>query len=84
MTGFIRRLLARVRNRGFEADLVEELRLHEEMKRRELEASGMQAPEARAQARRALGNATLAREDARGVWIAPWLESVVQDVFPGT
>jgi predicted permease len=28
---------------------------------------------------RAFGNATLAREDARGVWIAPWLESLWQD-----
>src|SRR6185369_10610243 len=28
----------------------------------------------------AFGNATLAREDASGVWIAPWLDSVRQDV----
>jgi hypothetical protein len=27
-----------------------------------------------------LGNTTLAREDARAVWIWPWLESVVQDL----
>jgi len=27
-----------------------------------------------------LGNATLAREDARAVWIWPWLESVFQDL----
>src|SRR5262245_49196362 len=29
---------------------------------------------------RAFGNAALAREDARAVWLAPWLESVWQDV----
>ena len=29
----------------------------------------------------AFGNATLAREDARGVWIATWLESAWQDVL---
>ena len=29
---------------------------------------------------KAFGNATLAREDARGVWIAPWLESIWQDL----
>ena len=29
---------------------------------------------------RAFGNVTLAREDARGVWIAPWAESIWQDV----
>lgn len=27
-----------------------------------------------------MGNTTLAREDARAVWIWPWLESVIQDV----
>jgi predicted permease len=30
--------------------------------------------------RRAMGNVTLAREDARAIWVAPWLESVWQDV----
>ncbi len=27
-----------------------------------------------------MGNATLAREDARGVWIATWVQSVLQDL----
>ena len=30
-------------------------------------------------ARRALGNVTLMREDSRGVWILPWIESIGQD-----
>src|SRR5260370_26154912 len=30
--------------------------------------------------RRSLGNMTLASEDARGVWIWPWLESFWQDL----
>ena len=75
-----KRLLARFRNRRFDAELVEELRFHEEMKRQELEASGLPVPEARAGARKALGNITLMREESRAVWIAPWLESVGQDV----
>lgn len=29
------------------------------------------------------GNATLAREDARSVWIAPWIESIFQDLRIG-
>ena len=33
---------------------------------------------------RAFGNATLAREDARAMWIAPWVESVWQDVSYAT
>jgi predicted permease len=83
MIGFLRRLGARLRNRGFEDDLREELRVHEEMKRESVEAAGVPPEEARAAARRALGNVTLMREDARRVWIAPWLESVVHDARYG-
>src|ERR1035438_2628022 len=50
-----------------DADLAEEMNFHRAM----LADSG--APSA------AMGNATLAREDARGVWIWPWLESLWQD-----
>lgn len=74
------RLRARFRNRHFDDDLAEELRFHEELKRQELEASGMHAKDARSAAHRALGNMTLMREASRGVWIAPWFESIVQDV----
>jgi hypothetical protein len=70
MPGLIQRLRARLRNRRFDEDLREELRLHEEMKREELESGGMPALDARAEARRELGNATLMREEARRVWIA--------------
>ena len=76
----IRRLLARIRNRRFDSDLAEELQFHEEMKRRELETQGIPVEESRARARRALGNVTPMREAARGVWIAPSVESVLQDV----
>ena len=77
---FLNRLWVRLRHRRFDEDLREELRLHEEMKREALERAGMAAGEARAEARRALGNVALAREEARGVWIATWIESLVQDV----
>lgn len=80
MANLLQRLRARLRNRRFEDDLREELRLHEALKRQELESAGMSADDARAAARRALGNVTLMREDARRVWISPWLESVTQDV----
>src|SRR5262245_55413511 len=40
----------------------------------------MSASDSASASRRALGNVALAREDARGVWIFPWLESVWQDV----
>src|SRR5450756_2379547 len=80
MTSWLRRLRARVRYRHFDRHLAEELETHRVMKERELLASGLAADEARGQARRDLGNVMLAREDARAVWIAPWLESVGQDI----
>src|SRR3990170_2456754 len=83
MISFLHRLRARLRNRQFDDELREELRVHEEMTRESLEGGGVAAEEARAAARRALGNVTLMREDARRVWIAPWLESVVQDARYG-
>jgi predicted permease len=83
MGEFLNRLRARLRNRRFDEELREELRFHEEMKREALERAGMPAGDARAAARRALGNVARAREDARGVWIATWLESLVQDVRYG-
>jgi len=69
MTGFLNRLWARLRHRRLDEDLREELRLDEEMKREALERAGMAGGDARVQARRALGNVALAREEARGVWI---------------
>src|SRR5262249_703501 len=52
-------------------DVGEEMRFHREMVARGPEAQN---------AARVMGNLTLASEDARGVWIAPWLEGVWQDV----
>ena len=79
MPSLFHRLLERFRNRQFDEDLREELRLHEELKRRDLEASGLSPQDARAAARRTLGNVTLMREDARAVWVPPSIESVWQD-----
>ena len=43
----------------------------------------MESAAAETASRRAMGNTTLAREDARAAWIAPWLESVWQDLRYG-
>ncbi len=80
MPNLLRRLRARIRNRHFDKDLQEELRFHEQLKREALEEAGVPASDARAAAHRALGNTALMREDARGVWIAAWLDSTIQDV----
>jgi len=65
------RLLRRLRywlDRGkMDAELAEEMEFHRAM----LAHDGG--------ARAAMGNITRAREDARGIWIRPWLESLWQD-----
>jgi hypothetical protein len=73
------RLRARIKYRHFDADLREELEVHRAMKEADLEKLGASPAAARSGASRAMGNVTLAREDARGVWLAPWLDSVWQD-----
>jgi predicted permease len=69
--------------RSAEAELAEELEFHRAARQQQLERSGFSPDEARFASRRALGNVTLAREDARAVWIWPSLEHVWQDVRYG-
>ncbi|HWB15169.1 MAG TPA: ABC transporter permease [Vicinamibacterales bacterium] len=80
MTSWLRRLRARVRYRRFDDDLRRELDVHRAMSEDASVASGVDPLTARAGAARALGNMTMAREEARGVWLAPSLERVWQDV----
>ena len=67
----MRNLLRRLRNRRFEADIQEKLEFHRSQAEQELGD--------RHAAQRLMGNETLMREEARAVWLAPWLESVWQD-----
>ena len=50
------------------------------MRQEELERSGIPDKEAAQASRRAMGNVAVAREDARAVWIWPWLEHLLQDL----
>jgi predicted permease len=63
---FLRRLDYMLHRRKRDAELAEELEFNRSM--------GM------TMGNTALGNTTMAREDARAVWIWPWLESVMQDL----
>lgn len=63
-----------------DADLREELEFHRSLKQLELESAGLPREQARQAQRREMGNATIALENSRAVWIWPWLESVIQDV----
>ena len=73
MGNLIRRLQYLLRHRRHQADLDEEMALHREMlaRRRDGEVRSGAA---------AFGNATLAREDARAVWVWRWADEAWQDV----
>lgn len=66
--------------RRSDADLADEITFHRDMVERDLIRSGMSPAEARAGARRVLGNETYMREESRGVWLWPSLEALWQDV----
>jgi predicted permease len=83
MSKLFRRFQHLLRSRQNAADLAEELELHRSLKQQELEEAGVPREEACYAAQRDLGNVTLAREEARSVWIRPWLESVWQDLVYG-
>jgi putative ABC transport system permease protein len=70
MMKLFRRIQYWLHQRKHEADLAEEMDFHR----------AMLADEGKA---RAMGNATLMREESRAVWIWPWLESVWQDLRYG-
>jgi putative ABC transport system permease protein len=75
-----RRLGMLVRRERFARHLDEEMRLHREMKERDLLAAGADAREARYAGARAFGNATALQERGREAWGWRWLEDFAADV----
>jgi predicted permease len=80
MPTMMRRLFHWLRLRRLEDDLAEEISAHREMKRVELERAGVPPHEAGVAVARELGNATLAREQSRDVWVWPSLDDLLRDV----
>jgi putative ABC transport system permease protein len=76
---FLRRLALWWRFRAHGEELAEELAFHRDAIERDLIARGYSAGDARDTARRMMGNETRTREDARGIWLWPWLEAIGQD-----
>src|SRR5215210_4898142 len=74
-----RRLAYLWRQRQMDADLADELEVHRKMKQDELEHLGVAAADAAYASRRVLGNATLAREDARAVWVSRSVDDLWRD-----
>src|SRR4029078_12978465 len=77
----LRRLLFFFRRNQFDRDLEDELRAHEEMTADALaDADGMSGDEARAAARRRIGNPLRLREQSREAGTFPRVETFAQDV----
>jgi putative ABC transport system permease protein len=83
MRKLLRRLSYWLRSRNSERDLRDEMEMHRAMEQERLERAGMSEEEARYASKRTLGNATLAVEDAREVWVWPSIERLGQDLRYG-
>lgn len=80
---FGRRLQMLVRQKQFDSELDEELRLHRELREREQMEAGVTPEEARYAAQRRFGNDLVLREESRDMWGWSWLENTLQDVRYG-
>jgi predicted permease len=76
----IHRIQYLLRQSRHERELAEEIESHRQMIEDRQRAAGLSEQDARHAAHRLMGNATLAREDSRGVWITAWVQSVFQDL----
>jgi predicted permease len=77
---FWRRFRMLLRGKSFARDIEEEIRLHKELKQRELRDLGADSEQARYAASRAFGNATTMSERSRDAWGWRWLEDFAQDL----
>jgi macrolide transport system ATP-binding/permease protein len=66
--------------RDRDADLSREIQSHLELEAEERIADGLSPRDAQDAARRAFGNVLRVREEARAMWIAPWIEHTFQDL----
>src|ERR1700730_18041478 len=73
------RLRGLLRINRLERDLDDELRSHVEMRAADNIAAGMSPQEARYDAQRRFGNATLLKEDTRAMDIVGWLETIARN-----
>jgi predicted permease len=80
MSSFFRRLRARIKYWNHAEQLAKELEVHRAIAAEDLARNGDSPHDARWKAARLLGNDTIAREDARAVWVARWVEQGLQDI----
>ena len=79
MRRFWQKLVALARRRQLERDLDDELDFHLAMRAQDYAANGAEAADARAAARRRLGNPLALKEELRDVWTLAPLETLGQD-----
>src|SRR4029450_2603812 len=79
----MRRLRQLFRSRQIDRDLAQEIETHRALLKEDLERRGLTPEVADGASRRALGNTTLAREDALQVWRWAAIERLWQDVGYG-
>ena len=80
MRALLRTLGHWLRRHRADAELAAEIETHRAMAQDALEARGSSAEDAARESRRSMGNVTLAREEAREVWIARWIDSLARDL----
>ena len=80
MNTFLRSLLYRLRRSRHDADLREEIETHRALRQAALEREGLDSDAAASASRRAMGNVTLAVEDARDVWASRVVDQLWQDI----
>lgn len=80
MRELLRRVMYALRWARRDSEIAEEMAFHREMAERDLQDRGVAPVDARAAARRALGNDLASRQYASDVWIAPWLQDLIQDI----
>ncbi|MGH9448194.1 MAG: permease prefix domain 1-containing protein, partial [Terriglobia bacterium] len=78
-----RRLSMLIRRGQFDADLKEEMRLHQELREQEQVERGVSPEEAHYAAQRRFGNKLVLREESRDMWGWNWLETLFQDIRYG-
>jgi putative ABC transport system permease protein len=76
----IRRLRMLLRRKQFDRDMDEEMRLHIELREKELRENGAPPEQAYTEARRHFGNALALREASHESWGWVWLEHLAQDL----
>lgn len=80
MNTLLRRLLYFFRRSQYERDLRDEIEAHRALRQSALERDGLTPDDAALASRKAMGNITLAVEDARELWVMRVLDEAWQDV----